>query len=254
MTSPSTSRPAADDACRLLQWDSAFFQRRIARVREGSLTEHQVIEALGWCEANRIDCLYLLTDSGSRDTIAAAERHGFHLMDVRITLDRRVDAPGPITAVGIRRATVDDVEALRAIASTAHTDSRFYVDPNFPRERCDALYAAWIEQSCRDQPGATFVAAQEDRLVGYVTVDMHGTTGQIGLMAVADEARGQGTGRALVDVALSSMAARGAQIARVVTQGRNIAAQRLYQACGFTTSRVELWYHRWFTTPESSAS
>jgi dTDP-4-amino-4,6-dideoxy-D-galactose acyltransferase len=222
-------------------------------VREGALTEHHVIEALGWCAANRIDCLYLLTDGGNPDTVAAAERHGFHLMDVRITLDRRVDAHGPVNSAGVRRATADDVEALRAIASTAHTDSRFYVDPHFPRERCDALYAAWIEQSCRDQSDATFVATQEDRLVGYVTVKIEGATGQIGLMAVASDARGQGTGRALVDAALSSMAAQGAQIARVVTQGRNIAAQRLYQACGFTTSRVDLWYHRWFTTPESSA-
>ena len=32
----------------------------------------------------------------------------------------------------------------------------------------------------------------------------------------------------------------------VVTQGGNVAAQRVYQHAGFRTARTELWYHRWF--------
>jgi len=32
----------------------------------------------------------------------------------------------------------------------------------------------------------------------------------------------------------------------VVTQGRNLAAQRLYQRNGFVTASLQLWYHRWF--------
>jgi ribosomal protein S18 acetylase RimI-like enzyme len=31
----------------------------------------------------------------------------------------------------------------------------------------------------------------------------------------------------------------------VVTQGRNVAAQRLYQRAGFVTASTQLWYHRW---------
>ncbi len=32
----------------------------------------------------------------------------------------------------------------------------------------------------------------------------------------------------------------------VVTQGKNIPAQRAYQRCGFITRSVELWFHKWF--------
>jgi hypothetical protein len=32
---------------------------------------------------------------------------------------------------------------------------------------------------------------------------------------------------------------------RVVTQGRNVRAQRLYQAHGLLTRSIGLWFHRW---------
>jgi hypothetical protein len=32
----------------------------------------------------------------------------------------------------------------------------------------------------------------------------------------------------------------------VVTQGNNLAAQRLYQTCGFLSRDLQLWYHKWY--------
>jgi ribosomal protein S18 acetylase RimI-like enzyme len=40
----------------------------------------------------------------------------------------------------------------------------------------------------------------------------------------------------------------------VVTQGRNIAAQALYQRRGFITQSQQLWYHKWFRRPEPEHS
>ena len=40
---------------------------------------------------------------------------------------------------------------------------------------------------------------------------------------------------------------------RVVTQGRNVAAQRLYQKCGFASSSMEIWFHRWFSPEQVNA-
>jgi GNAT superfamily N-acetyltransferase len=65
------------------------------------------------------------------------------------------------------------------------------------------------------------------------------------LMAVAEKAHGQGFGHDLVKASLWWFANQGATRVRVATQGRNIAAQRLYQACGFRTCAVHLWYHWW---------
>ena len=56
--------------------------------------------------------------------------------------------------------------------------------------------------------------------------------------------------KALIAAALDWCEAEGAEEVAVVTQGRNVAAQRLYQRCGFVTQRLELWYHKWFLPEE----
>jgi hypothetical protein len=45
---------------------------------------------------------------------------------------------------------------------------------------------------------------------------------------------------------LSWAAREDAKRAVVITQGRNVRAQRLYQRSGFVTASSQLWYHRWF--------
>ena len=40
---------------------------------------------------------------------------------------------------------------------------------------------------------------------------------------------------------------RGAKSVRVVTQGDNTGAIRLYESAGFRTREVLLWYHKWFS-------
>jgi dTDP-4-amino-4,6-dideoxy-D-galactose acyltransferase len=50
----------------------------------------------------------------------------------------------------------------------------------------------------------------------------------------------------LVDQALAWFAQQKVTRVQVVTQGRNILAQRMYQRSGFVTHTVKLWYHRWF--------
>jgi ribosomal protein S18 acetylase RimI-like enzyme len=46
----------------------------------------------------------------------------------------------------------------------------------------------------------------------------------------------------------------GVQRVSVVTQGRNVAAQKLYQSCGFTTCSVQLWYHWWLEAASPGAA
>jgi dTDP-4-amino-4,6-dideoxy-D-galactose acyltransferase len=167
-------------------------------------------------------------------------------VDVRVTLDRASAEPAGL-ADGIRPALPEELPELIAIASESHTDSRFYADPGFPRERCAALYRTWIEKGHSDFASEVLVAERDSRPGGYVVCERSGDTGRIGLLAVAPWTRGRGAGRSLVNASVAWFQRERIPRITVVTQGRNVSAQRLYQSCGFLTCSVQLWFHRWFS-------
>jgi dTDP-4-amino-4,6-dideoxy-D-galactose acyltransferase len=179
-----------------------------------------------------------------------SERH--HQQAMPPVADSVSGAPLP-PAVQIRAALPADIPELRRIAAASHHDSRFYHDPHFERRRCDELYAVWIEKSCADPAGKVLVAEaasqgleQRQAVAGYITAaTAPAGGGQIGLFAVDAAAQGIGVGGQLVSAALEWLDEQGADPVTVVTQGRNVRAQRIYQRFGMLTRSVELWYHRW---------
>ena len=239
--------------CRVLDWDTAFFGARIARVNAGRVAPDAYPAILDWCAQDRVECLYLLADPNDSPTGRGAEENGFHLTDIRVTFERKLDdVAQPLRSMGeesysrIRLVQEGDIPALVAIARVSHTDSRFYHDPGFSRERCDELYGVWLDKSCRGGASAVFVAESNHLPVGYITCQVDGDTGSVGLIGLAAEARGAGLGAQLVQQALAWFGSENMRRVTVVTQGRNATAQRLYQRAGFLHQSIELWYHRWF--------
>jgi dTDP-4-amino-4,6-dideoxy-D-galactose acyltransferase len=245
---------ATDEPCTLLPWDTEFFGRRIARVRGDSLTKESAGTINAWCHANGIEAIYFIARSDDPMTVAVAEAEGYHLVDVRMTFDRvlgkaAAEETPQHSQIRLREAKAEDLPDLQAIARLSHGDTRFGVDPHFSKQQCENLYAVWIESSLRTS--AVNVAEHRGKVVGYVTKDEgEPDEGRIGLIAVSLGARGLGIGKALVDEAVKWFAAHGKRRVTVVTQGRNLTAQRLYGRSGFIARDVQLYYHRWFARGE----
>lgn len=242
----------ATQLCQYLDWDSDFFGVPIARLVTSRLNEESLALALAWCEAERIACLYFLSRADDDHSVRLVEANRFHLVDIRITLERSLSEQEPILEEradyeSIRPATEDDMAALRVIAGVSHTDSRFYYDGNFPQSRCSALYETWIEKSFAGYADKVLVTELNGQAVGYISCHLpEAGVGQIGLVGVSAEAQGCGMGQQLIRAALYWFRTQGVKQITVVTQGRNGPAQRLYQRHGFRTQSVQLWYHRWF--------
>jgi dTDP-4-amino-4,6-dideoxy-D-galactose acyltransferase len=238
------------ELCSILEWDSAFFGVTIARVNSNRLDARIVSQVMEWCREKQVRCLYFLADSDDVETQRQAEKNGFYLTDIRVTYEhslRRLEeqtAPDP----DIRMAVPQDLPALRGMASSSYRETRFYYDGHFPQAACDRLYETWIEKSLSGYARAVLVKGVPGQPEGFVTCDtlLPEATGKIGLVGVSSSTRGRGIGRALVQESLSWFGQQGMKSVQVVTQGRNIRAQRLYQKCGFLLNEVRFWYHCWF--------
>jgi dTDP-4-amino-4,6-dideoxy-D-galactose acyltransferase len=241
-----------------LPWDSQFFGLRVARltVDAGGLQVDALTAALAELHTWRADLVYALLESTDIAGIAAAEAAGMRLVDIRVTLEcalapQNVSSPLP-AGFQLETFTLRQLPALRNLAARSFSDTRFYRDTRFPRERADALYATWIERSCTSSDETVLVCEHGDGLGGFITYKANQATGtaQIGLIAVDAAAQGLGIGTALVRAAQAQCAEAALTRLSVVTQGSNLAAQRLYQRCGFLSSSLQLWFHHWLAPEE----
>jgi ribosomal protein S18 acetylase RimI-like enzyme len=236
---------AASGPCELLAWDTDFWGVPIARVLQPTMGSDERARIDDWAREHGVACLYFLARGDDPSTIRVAEDGGFRLVDVRVELVRRAKGmKGP----PLRLAEPQDVEALRSIARVAHTDSRFYADPNFTDERCGDLYALWIERACAGWADAVLVAHEDGLPVGYMSCRLTGPGGRgsLDLLGVDESVRGRGIGASLVTASVAWLRGRGLRDVGLFTQGRNVGSQRLFQRLGFRTTSLGLWFHKWY--------
>jgi dTDP-4-amino-4,6-dideoxy-D-galactose acyltransferase len=239
-------------SCRFLDWDSAFFGIRIARVELPSLTALQMEDVLQWCQENQIRCLYFLCPFDHRDSVRLAEMYQFQLVGIKTVLaweKSRDLTPQPQTKQPflVRPFQTADLQALIDIAGDAFQDSRFSVDSHFASGQASALYREWIRKSCQGSGDQVFVSQNPWGVAGFITCHLDPEpAGRIGLIAVKKESRDAGHGGALIETANHYFVEHHCHRVYVTTQGQNVPAFRLYQKCGFYLHSLHLWYHKWF--------
>lgn len=195
--------------------------------------------AVQWAETNNIRCLYTLLPIDEIGWVRDATELGFRLVDVRVEFIAEAEKRERKGCV--RLASESDRNAVYSIARTGfRAGSRFYNDHSFDRDRVDAMYENWARQDLED--GQVLVSVDlTDAPTGFVTY----RNGTVGLVAVSEYNRHRGSGKALMDAAVGLTYDDGLSQLKVVTQGGNLAAQRTFQKCGFRSSSVGLWLHKW---------
>jgi len=247
------------ERCRILEWDSHFFGRKIARLEGSHLRADELAGIEQWCARERVECLYFLADSRCADTLAEVEAHGFGLKDIRMTYEWKaaLGARGIHPEIGervvVREHRETDIERLVEVARAAHTDSRFFFDRQFDRDKAASLYERWIRKACAED--YVLVGEIDNLPAGYLScAQSSAVSGSIGLAAVDSRFHGQGIGRAMIETALRWFTDRRIADISVVTQGRNVAAHRFYQSAGFLTRGIECWFHKWFDSAPQLSS
>jgi dTDP-4-amino-4,6-dideoxy-D-galactose acyltransferase len=245
-----------DDLLTPADWDTQCFGFPVARLTAEAADPAAVLQALTAARQRGFRLVYGWSSPALELPENVLRPFAGALTDRKVTFRRPLtpgDAPGSVAApTGYVAGTVPPgpaSPALVQLALCAGQHSRFRVDRRFPQSAFERLYHAWIERSARGEIAAAVLtlarAGAPAALHGMVTIAIEGKTGRIGLIAVAERARGQGLGAALLQRAHRDLADRGCTEALVTTQLDNRAACRLYEAAGYQVAGRQNVYHFW---------
>ncbi|MGW6796357.1 N-acetyltransferase family protein [Streptomyces chartreusis] len=144
--------------------------------------------------------------------------------------------PEPHQSPYIRIALPDDEEELSLL------DRRTWSHLHAVTPRPQPPYSPFFDE--RHAPGDHLVAELDRRIVGYVRLGFptplasNAHVRQIQGLAVSDEARGHGVGRALIRAVVEEARRRGARRLTLRVLGHNTPARMLYESEGFVVEGV----------------
>ena len=149
----------------------------------------------------------------------------------------------------VRPAEVRDLPRLAALAAKL-VRMHHAVDPArfFLPERVEEGYAWWLDRELRREGAVILAATVKDEIVGYaygtreerdwnMLLDEHGAIHDV---FVAETARRAGAGKALVEAMIAALTQLGAPRIVLSTMVSNESAQRLFAACGFRPTMLEM--------------
>ena len=194
----------------------------------------------------RISLLALFAVQPCEEAAAFAARHEFASVRFFHHMEREAQpVPEPAWPDGITTRTFDGSDAMLETWNAAYNvgfASHFRYTPGTVAD-CRQLAAApgFETENVR-------IAFHDSQPIGLVRVDRHSRDGalcgEVEIIAVAPEHRGQGLGRALLRQALRDLLSHGCRRVQLMVDADSAAAPRLYASEGFTTIAVRRHWER----------
>jgi dTDP-4-amino-4,6-dideoxy-D-galactose acyltransferase len=234
-----------------LEWDSDFFDFNVAYTSSRHLTDNILHHMNQFVKNENIQLVEYLCNCHDSRSVLLAEKNRFHFTDIRLTFEKQLNASSPYelnSNFRIGLAKKEHIPELREISGNIYKDSRYYFDGNFSDAKIDEFYRNWVEKAVLGNFDHECYTVFDGNIpAGFCTIRYRSAkVAQIGLFGISSKYQGRGLAISLIQAVNNILYKKGVGRISVVTQGRNYAAQRIYQKAGFLTKSTELWYHKWF--------
>lgn len=176
------------------------------------------------------------------DDAAALARHGFRIVDTNVQLTRAPRAAA--AAPRCRLARPADEPAVRAIAGSGFSQTRFHLDSRIPKADANRVKEEWAANYFRGKRGEWLVVAEDaEGVCGFnLVLRTPRDSLVVDLIAVAERGRRRGFGAELMEFAASECLGRPAEVA-VGTQVANVNSLGLYVKLGFRPVNATYVFH-----------
>jgi len=238
-----------------VEWDTDFFGFPVADIsspfQDGLDFEASI------CSAKALGTTLLVYRAHHKSALPDVEET-VCLADSKITFIMPASVPLPDWTV--KHVNVEAYEshsmtpALAKLAMLAGHKSRFFMDPMFPRPAAEAMYVLWmkriVSRALGDRVHVLVERDAEDEICafGATYIDSKGHAVP-SLMAGFPDVYTPGFGRVYFSAMMNWFRAERISEARIKTQGRNHAAQKIYNSAGWTVGQHQDIYHVWLGEP-----
>ena len=147
----------------------------------------------------------------------------------------------------VNLAKKKNIQDLQNMVDSLFKKSRYYFDQKFQAEKINEFYKGWIEKAVLGLLDDECICLFEKEMpIGFCTIKyISSNSATIGLFGISKKYQRIGLSNYLLKNVNNILLDRGVQTLSVVTQGRNIEAQKSYQKAGFVSNSAQLWYHKW---------
>ncbi|TXE08455.1 GNAT family N-acetyltransferase [Gelidibacter salicanalis] len=223
-----------------LEWDSRFFNFPVYKITVTNGLDFE--KTLSQTEDSQV-LYYVFSDSIITNDNILSKYNG-KLVDEKVILNKtglqfKDTFKNPIEEY--REHTPND--DLYQLAKISGEYSRYKTDDRLPSYTFDRMYNLWIENSCKNDDCIIYICRQDQRIVGFITLEIGSNSGTIGLIAVHDSMHGKGIGYELMRKAENHLVGLGIDTILVATQRSNENALNFYRRLEYGVKTVSNIYH-----------
>ena len=228
---------------RHLDWDTKFFNFKVGEIKNIDISETELEIGLNSLKDRGYVLIYLFLSNEIQHKLSS---YSLKLVDKKITYSKIISkqqfAVENIQKYNLQYPNQD----LLNLAIESGVYSRFNVDENIKNEKYHELYKQWIINSVNKKIAKeVLIYNQGSDIAGMITLGEKNNKGDIGIIAVNKDYRGNRIASKLIGSAEKYFANLGYSELQVVTQGNNIPACKLYEKLGFNIEKTEYVYHIW---------
>lgn len=229
------------DSVKLLDWDSNFFNLKIAEVISSNISEcEKFLSDINW---HIYDLIYIIIPN---DTSEIKSHSLGGPIDIKYTFSLNLDHNRSYYIDKNIKIISKPSEKLLDLAFQSGHESRFKLDKNFKEGEFERFYTIWIVNSFNGIMANYVLGYYEDhKLLGFISLKFKEDKGEIGLFAVDSNIRNKGIGTKLMQGAIAISHLYNKSTLNVATQKENKTACNFYKKMGFTLKKVETIYHKW---------
>jgi dTDP-4-amino-4,6-dideoxy-D-galactose acyltransferase len=231
-----------------LDWDSSFFGYPVAKIKAEQIPVEKLSALIKQAQVNAVKLIYLFTDPLDEVSVNSANLTGAKLVDRKIIFHKKIDGSDVSTLDDHIELFMEDLPSGQLVNLSIQSGlySRYKIDPGFKNNEFEKLYIAWIENSVSKKiADHTFVYKENGIVLGFVTLKVKDSFGQIGLIAVDEGSRGKAIGKKLITAVSNQLLQDNIPDIEVATQMDNVDACNFYKKVGFTGIKTENIFHIW---------